>query len=119
MLHLVGKVLVLLGLVKKLLVVLVRDDLSAITQENNAARTDTESTGTLHLQVIFIRGILKLVPDSGAAELGCTNWPSARRSGDAFGFLGRLAVLGRSTRSIPVRNPLCNLVIPLLLGLAL
>ena len=73
MLHLVGKVLVLLGLVKKFLVVLVRDDFSTITQEDDAARTDTEATGTFHLQVIFIRVILKLVPDPGAAELGCTN----------------------------------------------
>ena len=30
----------------------------------------------------------------------------------------RLAVLGRSTGPVSVRNPLCNLVVPLLLGLA-
>jgi hypothetical protein len=36
-----------------------------------------------------------------------------------LGFLVRLAVLGRSARPVPVRNPLGDLLVPLLLALAI
>ena len=67
--HLVGQIL-LLRLIKQLLLVLVRNDLGAVTQENNPTLAHAKRPRALHLHLIVIGLVLELVPDSRAAELG-------------------------------------------------
>lgn len=70
--HLVGQIL-LLRLIEQLFLVLVRDDLGAVAQENNPTLAHAKRPRSLHLQLIIIGLVLELVPDSRAAELGCSH----------------------------------------------
>lgn len=106
--------LIFLGLLEQLLLALVGNHLGSISKDDDPARAEaTEPTGSVKVHLIVVRVCHESIPIARATEFSC---PRQSVGIGGRGFLERLAVLGRRTRAVPVRNPLCNLVVPLVLG---